>query len=199
MLLQILCITNELSFILHRKVQNIIQVMSLVVVKTCLINLRSEGWGIFWRNQNICLENDIPIPNMEDVVLRFGRSRKSERNNIPQEHYFHVVLCCYKCYYHWVWSSLQWTSSELLVCFACLDPRDSFSMFDMDKLSRLADTYCDNFSFDDRKIRMDILCTFIIPVRRLEEFKVCYCNTPGVTMARAPLGTEDWEFYVVKA
>jgi hypothetical protein len=47
MLLQILCITNELSFILHRKVQNIIQVMSLVVVKTCLINLRMNVGGIF--------------------------------------------------------------------------------------------------------------------------------------------------------
>ena len=66
------------------------------------------------------------------------------------------------------------TSSELLVCFACLDPRDSFSKFDVDKLSWLADIYCDDFSFDDRKIIKDQLRTFIIHVRRLEEFKVCY-------------------------
>ena len=62
----------------------------------------------------------------------------------------------------------------MLVCFACLDPRDSFSKFDVDKLSRLADIYCDDFSFDDRKIIKDQLRTFIIHVRRLEEFKVCY-------------------------
>jgi hypothetical protein len=34
--------------------------------------------------------------------------------------------------------------------------------------------YCDDFSFDDRKIIKDQLRTFIIHVRRLEEFKVCY-------------------------
>jgi hypothetical protein len=45
MMLQILRITNELSLILQRKDQNIVQAMSLVVdVKTHLINLRSEGW-----------------------------------------------------------------------------------------------------------------------------------------------------------
>jgi hypothetical protein len=44
MMLQILCITNELSLLLQRKDQNIVQAMSLVIdVRTRLINLRSEG------------------------------------------------------------------------------------------------------------------------------------------------------------
>jgi hypothetical protein len=65
-------------------------------------------------------------------------------------------------------------SSELLVCFSCLDPRDSFSKFDVDKLIWIADIYYDDFSFDDRKRIKDQLQTFIIHVRRLEEFRVCY-------------------------
>jgi hypothetical protein len=44
----------------------------------------------------------------------------------------------------------------------------------VEKLARIADTYCDDFSFDDRKIIKDQLRTFIIHVRRLEEFKVCH-------------------------
>jgi hypothetical protein len=195
MKLQILHITNDLSLILQKKDKNFVQAMFLVVdVKTCLINLRSEGWEpLFEETKIFCLENYIPIPNMEDKVPRFGRSRKGGGKNITQEHYFRVDAFYVSIYAIATEFDHRFneTSSELMVCFACLDARDSFSMFDMDKLSRLADTYCDNFSFDDRKIRMDLLCTFIIPVRRLEEFKVCYCNTPGVTMARAPLGTED--------
>jgi hypothetical protein len=65
-------------------------------------------------------------------------------------------------------------SSELLVCFSCLDPRNSFSKFDVDKLARIADIYYDDFSFDDNKTIKDQLQTFIIHVRRLEEFKACY-------------------------
>ena len=44
MMLQILRITNELSLLLQKKDQNIIQAMSLVVdVRTRLIDLRNEG------------------------------------------------------------------------------------------------------------------------------------------------------------
>jgi hypothetical protein len=178
MMLQILRITNEFSLILQRKDQNIVQAMSLVVdVKTCLINLRSEGWEpLFEETKTFCLENYIPIPNMEDMVPRFGRSRKGGRNNITQEHFFRIdtfyaaIDAITTEFDH----RFNETSSELLVCFACLDPRDSFSKFDVDKLSWLADIYCDDFSFDDRKIIKDQLRTFIIHVRRLEECKVCY-------------------------
>jgi hypothetical protein len=62
----------------------------------------------------------------------------------------------------------------LLVCFSCLDPRNSFSKFDVDKLAQIVDIYCDDFSFDDRKTIKDHLQTFIIHVRKIEEFKACY-------------------------
>jgi hypothetical protein len=62
----------------------------------------------------------------------------------------------------------------LLVCFSCLDPRNSLSMFDVDKLAQIVDIYYDDFSFDDRKTIKDQLQTFIIHVPRIEEFKDCY-------------------------
>jgi hypothetical protein len=57
--------------------------------------------------------------------------------------------------------------------FSCLDPWESFSKFDVDKLARLADIYSDDFSFDDCKTIKDQLRTFIIHVRKIEEFKAC--------------------------
>jgi len=45
LMLHILRITNELSLVLQRKDQNIVQAMSLVIdVKTRLMNLRNDGW-----------------------------------------------------------------------------------------------------------------------------------------------------------
>ncbi|XP_025820787.1 zinc finger MYM-type protein 1-like [Panicum hallii] len=75
-MLQILRITNELSLILQRKNQNVVQAMSLIIdVTTRLNNLRSEGWEpLFEETKAFCLAKCIPIPNMSDQVPRFGRS-----------------------------------------------------------------------------------------------------------------------------
>ena len=70
LMLQILRITNELSLLLQRKDQNVVQAMSLVVdVRTRFINLRNDGWEpLLEEATTFCLANDIPIPNMSDVV-----------------------------------------------------------------------------------------------------------------------------------
>jgi hypothetical protein len=109
MMLQILHITNELSLLLQRKDQNVVQAMSLVVdVRTRLINLRSEGWEpMFEEVKAFCLAHDIPISNMSDSLPRYGRSRKGGRNNITQDHYYHIdTFYASIDYHHRVGSSL---------------------------------------------------------------------------------------------
>lgn len=64
-------------------------------------------------------------------------------------------------------------SSELLVCFSCLDPRDSFSKFDVDKLARLTELYSDDFSSSNPDDIKEQLEQFIMHVRRIEEFRDC--------------------------
>ena len=64
-------------------------------------------------------------------------------------------------------------SSEIIVAFSCLDPKNSFSKFDVDKLGGLAETYCGDFSSGDRAIIRDQLQTYIIHVRRHHEFSSC--------------------------
>jgi hypothetical protein len=94
MMLQILRITNELSLILQRKDQNVVQAMSLIIdVGTRLNNLRAEDWEpLFEETKAFCLAKDIQVPNMSDEVPWFGRSIRGGRNNITQDHYFRIDI-----------------------------------------------------------------------------------------------------------
>ncbi|XP_042437182.1 uncharacterized protein LOC122023161 [Zingiber officinale] len=57
------------------------------------------------------------------------------------------------------------SSTEVLTCIACLDPKDSFSQFDIGKLLHLAELYPEDFSLTDRAILEDQLETYIQNVR----------------------------------
>jgi len=122
-----------------------------------------------------CSENDIPIPNMNEAVPKFGRSRKGGKN-ITLDHYFRVDT-----FYATINAittefiiGFNEVSSKLLVCFSCLDPRDSFSKFDVENLARLTEIYSDDFSYFEKKGIKDQLELFIIHVRRIEEFRDCH-------------------------
>ena len=65
-------------------------------------------------------------------------------------------------------------SSELLVCFSCLDPRDSFAMFNVEKIARLTEIYDQDFSIVDRSNIRDDLETFILHVRRVDDYRACH-------------------------
>jgi len=66
LMLKVLRITNELSLLLQKKDQNIIQAMPLLVdVKTRLVNLRNEGWEpLFEEVKAFCVAK-------KDKVARF--------------------------------------------------------------------------------------------------------------------------------
>jgi len=65
-------------------------------------------------------------------------------------------------------------SLELLVCFSCLDPRNFFSKFDVEKIARLTEIYEEDFSDLDRSNIREQLQTFILHMRRVEQFKACH-------------------------
>ena len=54
------------------------------------------------------------------------------------------------------------------------DPRDSFSKFDVGKIARLTKIYDNDFSIADRATIRDQLETFILHVRRIDDFIVCH-------------------------
>jgi hypothetical protein len=61
----------------------------------------------------------------------------------------------------------------LLVGFACLDPKKSFSMFDLEKLVKLGELYDQNFTVVDRVMLTEQLKTYIVHVRRRAAFSTC--------------------------
>ncbi|XP_042443829.1 zinc finger MYM-type protein 1-like [Zingiber officinale] len=63
------------------------------------------------------------------------------------------------------------TTTDLLIYMSCLDPRNSFSRFDVQKLVRLAHFYEDDFSWNERMLVEQELETYIDDVRSDERFE----------------------------
>ena len=176
LMLKVLRITNELSQLLQKKDQNIVQAMSLLVdVKTRLITLRNEGWQpLLDEVKSFCIAKKIPVPNMDEPIPRWGRSRL-DGNLITQEHHYRVdtFLAALDAIITEMDHRFNEVSSEILVCFSCLDPKDSFSKFDVEKIARLTEIYDQVFSTIDRSNIRDQLETFILHMRRVDLFKDC--------------------------
>jgi hypothetical protein len=62
------------------------------------------------------------------------------------------------------------TNTKLLLCVACLNPSDSFSAFNKEKLLRLVLFYPSEFSIMDLMVLGDQLDTYIIDLRSDDEF-----------------------------
>ena len=176
LMLKVLRITNELSLLLQKKDQNIIQAMSLLVdVKTRLVNLRNEGWEpLFEEVKAFCVAKKIKLPDFSERRPRWGRSRLDD-DLITKEHHYRVdtFLAALDAILTEMDHRFNEVSSELLICFSCLDPRDSFSMFDLEKIARITEIYDQDFSIVDHSNIRDELETFILHVRRVDDYRAC--------------------------
>jgi hypothetical protein len=124
--------------------------------------------------KEFCAQKGIHVVNMDEEVPIRGRSRQDGFIITNLYYYrteiFFVVLdktnaeLC-----HW----FSEVSSELLVGFVCLDLKNSFSMFDLEKLVRLGDLYDQDFSVLDHAMLREQLETYIIHVRRNAAFVTC--------------------------
>jgi len=174
LMLKVRRITNELSLLLQKKDQNIIQAMPLLVdVKTRLVNLRNEGWEpLFEEVKAFCVAKKIKLPDFSERRPRWGRSRLDD-DLITKEHHYRVdtFLAALDAILTEMDHRFNEVSSELLICFSCLDPRDSFSMFDLEKIARITEIYDQDFSIVDRSNIRDELETFILHVRRVDDFR----------------------------
>jgi hypothetical protein len=141
------------------------------------MNFRNTGWEpLLEEVKSFCNANDIPVPNMDEAIPRFGQSRKGGRNNITQDHFFRVDI--FYAAIDAITTELDHrfndATSELLCGFACLDLRKSFSKFNVDRIAKLTEIYDADFSSDDGKsIKVD-LELFITHMKRHDEFRVCY-------------------------
>ncbi|XP_022865451.1 zinc finger MYM-type protein 1-like [Olea europaea var. sylvestris] len=169
---KILGISNELSKALQRKDQDIINAMRLVqLCKAQLQTMRDDGWDSFFGMVcSFCEAHEINVPNMDDMFITLGRSRRDTVTNL---HHFRVEM-----FYAIIDMQLQELNdrfselnSDLLLCVACLCPNNSFAAFDKNKVIRLCQYYPGDFDATAILELEDQLDTYIFDMRIDEDFK----------------------------
>ncbi|CAN6568737.1 unnamed protein product [Malus baccata var. baccata] len=169
----ILGLTNDLSQALQRKDQEIVNAMALV--KSCKQKLhwmRNNGFdALVDEVSSFCEKHHIDVPNMEEAFILPGRSRCNAPIKTNRHHY-RVKLFIYvideqimKLDDHF-----NEVNTELLICLACLSPKDSFVAFDKPKLLCLAQFYPQDFSDEDRLALEDQPEIYIHYVRSSSDF-----------------------------
>lgn len=131
--------------------------------------MRNEGWQpLLDEVISFCNDKMIPVPNMDETIPRWGRSRL-DGNLITQEHHYCVdtFLAALDAIMTEMDHRFNEVSSELLVSFACLDPRNSFAKFDIEKIARLTEIYDQDFTDIERSNIRDQLETFVIHMQRV--------------------------------
>ncbi|XP_039123438.1 uncharacterized protein LOC120260060 [Dioscorea cayenensis subsp. rotundata] len=108
---------------------------------------------------------------MEDNMRIRGRSRR-EGQVITHFHHYRVEIFCevIDLIAQEMQNHFPEASTELLLLVSCLDPRDSFSKFNIHKLLRLVELYPEDFTITERMMLEDQLTTFIYDVRHYEDF-----------------------------
>ncbi|KAH6807824.1 hypothetical protein C2S51_028932 [Perilla frutescens var. frutescens] len=169
----LLGVTHELSLSLQQKDQNIIQAMTLIdTVKCQLQNFREDGWEeILQQVGKFCELNGIAQIDMDANISRRGHKKKGAQA-ITNLHYYHVEI-----FYQVVDLIIQEinnhfseANTELHRCIACLDPKDSYSRFNVDQLMHLTHFYPRDFSTTDCLFLPQQLSNYIVNVRRDPQF-----------------------------
>lgn len=169
----VLGITNDLSQALQRKDQDIVNAMNMVrICKQQLQSKRDNGWESLLNEVSLfCIANDLRVPIMEDRFETQGKSRRNVQG-CTNLHYY-----CVELFYAIIDLQLQELNdrfteltTELLLCMSCLDPSDSFSAYDMDKVIRFASFYPSDFDEDDISCLEYQLSNYIMDVRSSEQF-----------------------------
>ncbi|KAH7661298.1 Ribonuclease H-like protein [Dioscorea alata] len=165
----------EFVLILHLIIKVLGLTMTLTV-KELMQDLRENGWGAFLEEvRSFCVAMSVSEPNMEDSIPVRGRSRRGGQL-ITYYHHYHAEIFIAMIDLLIAEMNIRFseTSTELLRCIACLDPRNSFSKFDHGMLVRLTQIYSDDFSASDHLILKEQLRIYILDVRRNSDFLSCH-------------------------
>jgi hypothetical protein len=126
----------------QRKNQNIVRAIGLIgSVLRNMNDMRENGWDpLFEEVKSFCTKMNIVIPNMDDTIPTRGRSRCRGAKLVSYYHHFHngisiVVIDQVLLKFN---NRFPERSTQLLGCIACLDPRDSFANFILEKLIELS-------------------------------------------------------------
>jgi hypothetical protein len=128
--------------------------------------IRENDWeSLLEEVSSFCIKHDINILNIDCEYKLRGRSRLKSQG-ITNLHHF-----CYELFTNIIDMQLTElndrfieTSMKLLLCVACLNPSDSFSTFNKEKLIHFAHFYPNEFSIVDL---MSILLIYVMMMSSL--------------------------------
>ncbi|XP_060183074.1 uncharacterized protein LOC132613030 [Lycium barbarum] len=166
-------ITNDCSTCLQEKEQDIANAVRLInVAKTRLQELREDKkWNLFVAEvSTFCVKYNIVVPTFDESYVNSGRSRRKPADYTFLHHY-HVDVFC---------KIIDWQlqqhndrfdeeTTELLHGVACLNPIDSFSSFDIQKIMRMTELYPDDFDEFSMCSLENQLANYIIDVRDIDK------------------------------
>lgn len=145
-------ITNDLSLVLQKKDQDIVNAMDCVdATRRSLQKVRDNGWDTHLKKVSaFCVKHKIHIPSMNDAYIFPGRYKRG-RKEVSNLHHFRVevFLSLVDQISQEIDNRFDEVSKELLICMSCFNPKDRFSSFDTSKLLRLAEFYPSEFSSVD--------------------------------------------------
>ncbi|KAL5577492.1 hypothetical protein UlMin_019191 [Ulmus minor] len=164
----ILGITNELSQVLQKDDQDIVNAMDLVkVCKQQLQMMRDTGWNsLVDAVSDFCVKQNIDVLHMENMYCVQGKARR-KAPKLTNMHYYHVDFfnAVIDLQLQELNSRFNKANTELLLCLACLSPNNSFSTFDKRNLIRLAQLYSYDFSTVDLRMLENQLQTYVDDLR----------------------------------
>jgi hypothetical protein len=172
LMLTTLTATNRLSLALQRKDQDIVNAIGCVKsTRIYLDDLRRDGWEKLLDEVNeFCDLHEIDRVDMESTYIDPQHPRK--KIEITNKH--HYAVDCFNDVIDWLVQELDSrfseTTSQLLVCSAAFNPRDSFHAFDGETLMSLAKLYPNDFTNDDLRDLSHDLRLYIADVREDNRF-----------------------------
>jgi hypothetical protein len=176
LMIELLSVTDILSHALQRRDQDIVEAMHLIMdVKESLQDMRENGWEpLLKKVTKFCEKNEIEVPDMDMEINVRGTSRR-RKQKVTNMHYYQVeiFLVAIDAILTEMNHRFSEISSELLVCMAAFNPRNSFANFDVDKLVRLAEIYAEDFDIGDLSLLPNQLRQFVNRARRTPDFLGC--------------------------
>jgi len=151
---ELMGITDLLCKKLQHKSQDIVNAMDdVATTKKLLQNLREHGWDNLISDViSFCMKHGIAYPNMEDFYADFIRSRAANETTVEHHYRYDVFTVAIDQQAQELNCRFSEQATELLMLCTSLDPRDSFSLFNIDNVCTLASKfYPADFSEQERR------------------------------------------------
>ncbi|KAG2588621.1 hypothetical protein PVAP13_5NG348962 [Panicum virgatum] len=173
---ELMGITDLLCKKLQHKSQDIVNAMDdITTTKKLLQNLREHGWDNLISDViSFCMKHGIAYPNMEDFYADFIRSRAANETTVEHHYRYDVFTVAIDQQAQELNCRFSEQATELLMLCTSLDPRDSFSLFNIDNVCTLASKFypADFLEQERRTLRCHVadFCRQLVETKKAEDY-----------------------------